>query len=192
MTVHRPPMPALASVHMSRPKLGPLQRTTLSGVGVALDSRGVSEIPRHAGGQHLPIEAPDVGERGRHEPERTRHRLGTGGDEAPGSEDRHRVLGGPQRQVGLGITVVKGTLRVDEAGQELTVEVLGLGHDANLGLPGSHMQGESFPNDRDSRSLFLQMSPSIDRVTPCHAARSRAANSAIAYHATVTSLPDRL
>jgi hypothetical protein len=58
---------------------------------------------------------------------------------------------------------VKGTLRVDEAGQEVAVEVLGLGHNANLGLPGSPMQGESFPKDRDSRAVFLQLIPPLIR-----------------------------
>jgi hypothetical protein len=35
-------------------------------------------------------------------------------------------------------------LRIDEAGQEVAVEVFRFGHDANLSVPGSHLQGSLF------------------------------------------------
>jgi hypothetical protein len=90
------------------------------------------------------VEDLDVGERGRNEPERGRHRLGSGLEQTAGGEECHRVFTGPQRKVGLRVTVMKGTLRVDEAGQEVPVEVFRFGHDANLSVPGSHLQGSLF------------------------------------------------
>ena len=80
MSVHRPPAPSLAAIDMSRPQLGLLGGATIPGIGVALDSRGVGEVPRDDRGQRLPVEGRDVGERGRHKPERRRHRLGAGVD----------------------------------------------------------------------------------------------------------------
>ena len=150
--VGAPPASALlAAIDMSRPQLGLFGRATVPGIGVALDSRGVCEVPRHARGQRLPVEGRDVGERGRHKPECRRHRLGAGVDQTPGGEECHRGRGGPQREVGLRVTVVEGTLRLDEAGQEIAVEILGLGRDANLHPPGSPLQGQLFLNDWDSR-----------------------------------------
>jgi hypothetical protein len=74
-----------------------------------------------------------------------RHRLGPGLEQTAGGEECHRVFAGPQRKVGLWVTVMKGTLRIDEAGQEVPVEVFRFGNDANLSVPGSHLQGELVP-----------------------------------------------
>jgi hypothetical protein len=41
-------------------------------------------------------------------------------------------------------------LRVDETGQEIAIELLGLGHDANLRPSRSPVQGQLLLNDRDS------------------------------------------
>jgi hypothetical protein len=54
MSVHRSPAPSLAAIDMSRPQFGLLGRATPLEFGVALDSRGVGEVPRHARGQRLP------------------------------------------------------------------------------------------------------------------------------------------
>jgi hypothetical protein len=72
------------------------------------------------------------------------HRLGPGLEQTAGGEECHRVFAGPQRKVGLWVTVMKGTLRIDEAGQEVPVEVFRFGNDANLSVPGSHLQGSLF------------------------------------------------
>jgi hypothetical protein len=51
-----------------------------------------------------------------------------------------------------GVTVVKSTLRVDEAGQKVALEVLSLGHDVNMGLPTSRRKGNRSPRERGHHS----------------------------------------
>jgi hypothetical protein len=90
------------------------------------------------------VEDLDVGERGRNEPERRRHRLGSGLEQTAGGEECHRVFAGPQRKVGLRVTVMKGTLRIDEAGARSPGRSLQFGHDANVSVPDSHLQWSLF------------------------------------------------
>jgi hypothetical protein len=107
VAVHRAPMSVLAAIHVRCPELGLRGRAAGGRSHVPLDSDCISEIHVHPGGQHLPLKAAHVGERGGHEPKRLRHPLRPGIDKPAGGEKRHRVRRRPQGKIRFWIPIVK-------------------------------------------------------------------------------------
>jgi hypothetical protein len=85
---------------------------------VALDGDCVRQVPADAGRDEFPRIVLYRAELGRNPVKRRCHAVGPAFAQASGGEERDRIGVRPQRVVWGRVPVVKGDLRVDEAGQK--------------------------------------------------------------------------
>ena len=132
MAVNRTPPPLLPTVDMGDAKFLLRRWPSAERRHVALDGDCVRQVAADPGGDVFPRKVTYRGELGRDPIKRLRHAFGPAFAQAPSSEERDGISVRPGSIVRRWVPIVKRSLRIDEAREEVTVKVLDDGHGTNV------------------------------------------------------------